>query len=404
MKSFNTALFSILFGITTIAAPVYNVSADAVPSSITRSQAEQRALNMINLTWTYSKDKNGNIDSTNANSVTQPNQFVNLTTAQVTGIPYDWGGEDSIDSNSEGAPWTNFLDAIKDGAFAGNVNTTAGSCYVPETAGIDCSGFVQSVFNIHDSKLSTSTMFDRYFTKINLSDLKHMDILDRPGDHVLIFDKWGTLNGISGAFTYESTWDQIFGGIQGTKRYFVTMDDINNGYIPGRYVNIIDDSQNSTPTPAPNQPSAPTLAPIPNQNQSSVTAGIFAQITNVNNDANFISKPSTTSAIVGAIPKGTILYLIDSSSGWYQVNYNGQIGWVSGTLVTPIPSGKYVTIHNAYQLNIRSNPSSSSSVVGVLSQNQYAQVLDYSIDGNWIKISINGVQGYAYSKYLSYIY
>lgn len=389
MKRFNTALFSVLFGLTAIAAPIYNVSADTVQTPITRSQAEQRALNMINTTWTYSKDKNGNIGSTNANSVTQPTQYANLTTAQVTGIPYDWGGQDGLDSNSIGTPWTNFLDAISKGAFAGNVNTTAGNSYVSGTAGIDCSGFVQATFNIHDYKISTSTMFDKYFTKINLSDLKHMDILDRPGDHVLIFDKWGTLNGVNGAYTYEATWDQVFGGIQGTKQYFVTMDDINNGYIPGRYVNIVDDSQSSTPTPS--------------SNQGSVTAGIFAQIANVNNAANLRVSPSTTSAIVSTIPKGTILYLINSSNGWYQVNYNGQIGWVSGSLVASIPSGQYVTINNVYQLNIRSNPTASSSIVGVLGEKQYAQILDYSKDGNWIKISINGVQGFAYSKYLRYI-
>jgi uncharacterized protein YraI len=394
MKKFNTALLSIMFGITAISMPIYNVGAANVQTPITRSQAEQRALNMINTTWTYSKDKNGNISSTYANSVTQPNQYSNLTTAQVTGIPYDWGGQDGLDSNSINTPWTSFLDAINRGAFAGNVNTTAGHSYVPGTAGIDCSGFIQATFNIHDDKISTSTMFDKYFTKINLTDLKHMDILDRPGDHVLIFDKWGTLNGVNGAYTYESTWDQYFGGIQGTKQYFVTMDDINNGYIPGRYVSIVDDSQNSTPTPAP--------TPTPNQN--SVTAGIFAQITNVNNAANFRVSPSTTSAIVSTIPKGTILYLITSSNGWYQVNYNGQVGWVLGNLVTSIPSGKYVTISNVYQLNIRSNPSTNSSVIGVLSQNQYAEVLDYSKDSNWMKISINGIEGFAYSKYLSYIY
>jgi Bacterial SH3 domain. len=402
MKRFNTALFSIMFGITAISMPIYNVSAATVQAPITRSQAEQRALNMINTTWTYSKDKNGNIASTDANIVTQPNQYSNLTTAQVTGIPYDWGGQDGLDSNSINTPWTSFLDAITRGAFAGNVNTTAGYSYVAGTAGIDCSGFIQATFNIHDYKISTSTMFDKYFTKINLTDLKHMDILDRPGDHVVIFDKWGTLNGVNGAYTYESTWDQYFGGIQGTKQYFVTMDDINNGYIPGRYVNIVDDSQNSTPTPVSNP--TPPAASTPTPNRSSVTAGIFAQITNVNNAANFRVSPSTTSAIVSTIPKGTILYLITSSNGWYQVNYNGQVGWVLGNLVTSIPSGKYVTINNVYQLNIRSNPSTSSSIVGILAQNRYAQVLDYSKDGNWIKISINGIQGFAYSKYLRYIY
>lgn len=78
------------------------------------------------------------------------------------------------------APWNNFLQAINQGAFAGNVDITDGYSYIPGTAGIDCSGFVQAVFNIDDYKISTSTMFDKYFKRIDLNSIKHMDILDRP--------------------------------------------------------------------------------------------------------------------------------------------------------------------------------------------------------------------------------
>lgn len=387
MKRYKSLLFGILFGITAVTSPIANVSAASTQTPITRTQAEQRASNMINLTWIYSNTQNGTLSSNYTPLVTQPSQFANLTTAQVTGIPYDWGGGDGLDSTSIGAPWTNFLDAISKGAYAGNVNITAGQQYVPTTAGIDCSGFVQGTFNIRDYKISTSTMFDKYFTKINLSDIKHMDILDRPGDHVVIFDKWGTLNGVQGAFTYESTPDQVFGGIQGTKQYFLTMDDLNDGYIAGRYVNIVEDSVNTPTVPHP------------------IDAGVFAQITNVTNYANLRSTPSTSANMVGSIPKGTVVYLISYSNGWYQLKYNGQVAWVYGTLISPINSGKYVTVNGTtYQVNIRNNPSATSSnIIGVLTQGQYSEVIDYSSDGKWMKISVNGVQGWSSSSYLSYI-
>ncbi|MDD2481864.1 MAG: SH3 domain-containing protein, partial [Lutispora sp.] len=92
------------------------------------------------------------------------------------------------------------------------------------------------------------------------------------------------------------------------------------------------------------------------------------------------------------------------SQGWYQINYNGKTGWIWGELIEAIPIGKYVTLKNAYQLNIRSNPSFSGSIMGVLSQNQYAEVVGYSADGEWLKISINGVEGWSGKRYLSYIY
>lgn len=395
MKIFKFKLLVTLFLATSIIAPTQSVSA-ASQQSITRSDAEQRALNMINLSWNYSADKNGTLPSGYSASITQPSQFTNLTSVTATGIPYDWGGQDSLDSNSYDSPWGNFIDAVNKGAYTGNVNTEAGYGYIPGTAGIDCSGFVQAAFNVKDSKLSTSSMFDTYFTKINLNDIKHMDILDKPYDHVVIFDKWGTLNGVNGAFTYESTPDQTYGGIQGTKKYFISMDEINKGYIAGRYVNIVEDSSSTPPTS--NTTGSTSNIPHP------VDAGIFAKITNVTTAANFRSKASTDSSIIGTIPKDTILYLIDYSSGWYQVSYNGQTGWVWGNLITSIPTGKYVAINKVYQLNIRNTPSTSGTIVGYLSQNQYAEVIDYSSDGKWLKIRINGIEGYASGAYLNYIY
>lgn len=349
----------------------------AVQTSVTRSQAEQRALNIINLKWTYSSSLNGVKPSSYASVITQPTQLKNVSNAVMTGIPYDWGALDSLDSSSYSAPWTNFLTAISNGAFAGNVNTSSPYGYIGGTAGIDCSGFVQSVFNINDYKLSTSTMFNQYFTKINLSDLKHMDILDKPGDHVVIFDSWGSQNGVQGAFTYEATPDQTYGGIQGTKKYFISINEINSGYIPGRYVNIIEDS--------------------------TVYTNSYGKVSNVTYSANFRANPSTSAEIIGTIPKDTILNLISYSSGWYKVTYNNEIGWIYGNLITSIPTNKYVKVNNVYQLNIRTSPSSSSSIIGVLGENQYAEVLGTSTDGNWYKISVNGIQGYAYAQYLTYI-
>ncbi|WP_027625895.1 SH3 domain-containing protein [Clostridium lundense] len=380
MKKSICKVLSMLVLLVSTAAPLPKVKA-AETTGITRSTAEQRALNMINLKWTYSSDKNGIIDPKYTNLITSPKQFTNVTTAEFTGIPYNWGGQDSLDSFSIDSPWTNFLDAINKGAHAGNVNTEAGYGYISGTAGIDCSGFVQATFNIKDYKLSTSTLFNKYFTKINLNDLKHMDILDKPCDHVVIFDKWGTLNGVYGAFTYESTTDDIYGGIQGTKKYFISMNEINKGYIPGRYVNIIEE---------------PTTPPI--------TPGIFAKVTNANDWINFRSGPSTDSATINTIPLNSIIYLMDYSSGWYKVNYNGTTGWIYKDFVGLLDEGKYVTVNGVYALNIRSNPSASSSILSVLYKNQYAEVIDYSNDGSWMKIRINGVEGWSSSKYLKYIY
>lgn len=347
---------------------------------ISRLEAEERALNIINYTWTFSSAINTRIDSKYASSVTLPNQLKDLSSAKITGIPYNWGGLDSPYTSSYNAKWSGFSDAISKGAFAGNVNSEAGLGYIAGTAGLDCSGFVQAVFNIKDYKQSTSTLLNNYFTPIKLNEIQHMDVLIKTYDHVAIFDKWGTYNGIYGAYTYESTTDEAFGGIQGTKRYFMTMEEINDGYIPARYNYLKED------------------LPYP------VKAGYFAKTSGSIYYANYRAKPSEFSPSIGVIPGNTIVYLIDYSQGWYQINYNGKTGWIWGELVESIPSGKYVTIKNAYLLNIRSNPYLTSPILGVLGQNQYAEVIGYSADGEWLKISINGVQGWSGKQYLNYIY
>lgn len=382
MKKISAILSIVCLFTTTALAPIQRVSAASSQTPIYRSEVENRALSMINLKWTYSKDRNGTlIDSTYTSVVTQPAQLAGITYGAEIGIPYNWGGLDGIDSNSYYGSWTSFLDAVNKGAFIGNVNTDSGLGLIPGTAGIDCSGFVQASFNIKDYKQSTSSLLNDYFTRIDIKDIKHMDILDKPGDHVSIFDTWGYYNGIYGAYTYESTPDQTRGGIQGTKQYFLTMDEINTGYIPARYNYIVDDVQNPSPS---------NLAP-----------GSFGQVTNVNYSANLRANPSTSAALIGTIPKATVVKILDYSNGWYKIYYNNSTAWIYGNLLGTIKIGKYVTIKDAYQLNIRLLPSSTGNIIGVLAENQCAQVL--GISGDWINISINGINGWCYSKYISYL-
>lgn len=442
MKKTISILLMVTFLIGTIALmplkTVYGVS----QTMLTRLQAQGRALNIINLTWIYSKDKNSYIDPKYTTFVEPPKQFLDVTTSSAVGIPYAWGGLDGIDTNSYGMPWTSFINAIDKGAFAGNVLTDGSHGFIPGTAGLDCSGFVQAVFNIVDGRLTTQNLFNTYFTKIDIKDIKHMDILNKSGEHAVIFDKWGTLNGRDGAFTYESTPDQSYGGIQGTKKYFLSMNMLNNGYIPGRYKNILDDDSSVITTPIavvitptlPDQvpaltPTTPTLASVPTHSKDTTSVPspksgqvptqnitptdsskakkkTLAQISNASTSINIRTSNSITSKIIDSIPKGTIIYLMDYNNGWYKINYNGSVGWIYETLISKkiIPKGNYVTINNTFTLNIRSNPSSTSNTIFKLRQGQYARVLGFSKDNKWLKININGVNGWANKVYLKSTY
>ncbi|MDP4180365.1 MAG: SH3 domain-containing protein [Bacillota bacterium] len=444
-----------------------------VQSQISRSKVEQRAFDMINLNWTFSSSRNSVISPTYASAVTLPIQFVNKTTLATTGIPYAWGGLDSLNTNSYEAPWVSFIDSVNKGAFTGNVNAHGGLGYVPGTSGLDCSGFIQAAFDIKDYKQSTTTLLNNYFNPISLSDIKHMDILDLPGSHVVIFDSWGSWYGIEGAFTYEATPDQTYGGIQGTKKYFISKSQISKGYVPARYKYIIEDqaiptptmtptikptststptptsTPTLTPTPTPTSTSTstpkstPTLTPtttptstststptstststptsIPTPTQTStpmptpsnisstslphpVNTGLYAKISDSVELVNMRSSASGSSSIICAIPKNSIIFVNNYYLGWYQINYNGILGWTWGGYIAPIPSGQFVTVKDVYQLNIRSSASTTAQIIGIIKQNQFAQVLGYSGDKQWMKVTVDNIQGWAYAAYLSYIY
>lgn len=390
MKSFKiinavSCIFSVMV-IWILPVILTNAQTSSQAPPITRTQVWKRAMNMINLQWNYSAAKNG---VTNSPDVMQPQQLQNATSGQMTGIPYCWGGLDSLDMKSDDAPWANFLDAINQGAYAGNVNTSDSIGYIPGTAGIDCSGFIQAAYNIQNpAKLSTWTMFNTYFTPISVNELKRMDILNKSDWHVTMFDRWGTLNGVDGAFTCEATPEFDYGGIEGTKRYFISLAELNSGYVPGRYINIVEEP--GVPSP---------------QLYSNLSTGNYAVVQNVTDWAYFRSGGSTFYPAVGWIPKGTVLFLEDFSNWWFKVTYKGVTGWIWSGVLAPIPTGTYVGLtSNTTGVNVRTDTSLSGSVIGLISPGEYPEVLEYSDDYQWMKISYDGLVGWSSVNYLQYVF
>ncbi|MDP4089184.1 MAG: SH3 domain-containing protein, partial [Bacillota bacterium] len=108
MKRKWTIVLASLVAVTSVMTVPARKASAAAQTPITRSQVEQRAISLVDLSWTYSSDKNSYIDPKYASSVTLPKQFQGVTTAQFTGIPYAWGGIDGVDTHSYNAPWTSF--------------------------------------------------------------------------------------------------------------------------------------------------------------------------------------------------------------------------------------------------------------------------------------------------------
>lgn len=107
--------------------------------------------------------------------------------SKVTGIPYGWGGYDTI-----GAYRSRLLSKAVWGRYlAGDICTACGGNCNSISAGIDCSGLVGQMFKMGSSKPSTRSLVDKA-VEVARDKLLPGDILLKPGDHVATvrsFDK-----------------------------------------------------------------------------------------------------------------------------------------------------------------------------------------------------------------------
>jgi hypothetical protein len=143
------------------------------------------------------------------------------------GIPYTWGGFSSIEEFEEG---------VAQGKLAGHIfrkgDKLDRSVYSKHTVGVDCSGLVSRCWGI-PFKLGTSTL---YLVSDRLADYQELqpgDALNRPGAHVMLFEKFSDPKRTH-ADVYEAITDlQTMGRV---KKSTYSIEDLRKGgYISIRY-------------------------------------------------------------------------------------------------------------------------------------------------------------------------
>ena len=129
------------------------------------------------------------IDCRNQSRFVLPSEQERLRTpVAMRGVPYDWGGSDSLER---------FDDKIKRGFIAGNIGGTfwsAGSRRV--TAGVDCSGLVSNVWHL-DHHAGTSELPDLTEPVARLDRMRVGDVLLLPDHHVALYREQVDLDGAS---------------------------------------------------------------------------------------------------------------------------------------------------------------------------------------------------------------
>ncbi|WP_083800931.1 SH3 domain-containing protein [Bacillus sp. m3-13] len=139
-----------------------------------------------------------------------------------------------------------------------------------------------------------------------------------------------------------------------------------------------------------------------------------ANVQVLTDDLRVRSGPGTNFSVVGFLhASATSVQYLEENENWVKVHSDGVEGWVAKEFVTILAKkkeeqqaeteesteeteGQSATI-TTDGLNIRSEPSTQSEVLGTLSSGQQVEVL--AIRGEWLNISFNGTVGWVHSDY-----
>ncbi len=137
--------------------------------------------------------------------------------------------------------------------------------------------------------------------------------------------------------------------------------------------------------------------------------GFYGYITTQKDPLNVRSEPSKNSKVLTTIPKGTYVYVYNTSEyGWYYVTYNNKSGYVSSDYVTAesyvyynsyIPSTAVVATKQDV-LNLRQSASTNGTIITGIPKGSTVTIIEFGYD--WCYVSWGGYTGYVSTQYLSY--
>lgn len=177
-----------------------------------------------------------------------------------------------------------------------------------------------------------------------------------------------------------------------------------SGYIHKDYVEIITGSNNDDNNSTSN-------------GENSISSK--GKVTNVTSTLRMRSGSGTNFSVVDTLNANSVFDIIGKENGWYKIKFNEKIGYVHGDYVQeikgPISGGnnennnnvsnegkKYGEIVNAPSgLRVREGAGTNYNVVTMLNNGQKVEI--NGREGSWVKISVNGKNGYVHSDYIKEI-
>ncbi|MGL4991965.1 MAG: SH3 domain-containing protein [Sarcina sp.] len=187
------------------------------------------------------------------------------------------------------------------------------------------------------------------------------------------------------------------------------------GYVYGYYLSVNNQSS-ITPSNNNNTESGQNQNPNSSQNQTNTNQEIGTGSLVNTTFLHFRTQPTTNSDIISTLNTNSTIVVLSKAGGWYEVEVDGQTGYVYGYYldVTPYNSNSSnsnssaqnsntVTgeVVNSPYLHVRSGAGTNFSILEDIYLGNKVQVLQKL--GNWYEIKINGKIGYVYDYYLNII-
>ncbi len=115
------------------------------------------------------------------------------------------------------------------------------------------------------------------------------------------------------------------------------------------------------------------------------------------------SGPGITYSIIGSVKQNEKLKVIGKENDWLQIKYGSNIGWVA-SWYTSKPAQELThkqIVAKVNHLNVRTQPSTSSAVIGQLNEGE--KFLALRMEGDWVEIDFQNQKGWVNNTYITII-
>ena len=202
------------------------------------------------------------------------------------------------------------------------------------------------------------------------------------------------------------------GAQQMATKYGMSYRDILAFYFPGIEVRTLEftDTTGNFSGGTVGGEEAPETTPPPVE-----STGIYAlvRLSDPTSRLNLRAQPGTSSSILGKLPHGARVEVLETQGDWVRIHYAGATGYVMKSYLrleesSPAPTptagaspGRWATLtlsSTSGRMHVRQGPSTSTASLDIIAHGARVEVLGEV--GEWSNIRVNGVVGYVKTQYL----